>query len=82
MNNLKLQHISLKSNEVKTISSKKSQKLSLVCQHGTVWATVIGDSRDYILSAGEKVEFECEKGLLVQSLSSDLEIELEFEKTA
>lgn len=76
MNNVKQQHLSLNINEVRKIAAQRSGKLSVFCQEGLVWVTVLGDPKDYILSAGEKVEFKNEKGIVVQSLSSEIELEI------
>lgn len=76
MNTVKQQHMSLNINEVRKVPSDYSGKLSLCCQEGMVWVTVLGDPTDYILYAGEEVEFNNERGIVVQSLSKEIELEI------
>jgi hypothetical protein len=76
MNTVKQQHMSLNINEVRKIAAQRSGKLSVFCQEGLVWVTVLGDPKDYILKSGEEVEFKNEKGIVVQSLSKEIELEI------
>lgn len=68
--------MSLNINEVRKIAAERPVKLSVYCQEGMVWVTVLGDPKDYILKAGEEVEFKNEKGIVVQSLSKEIELEI------
>ena len=68
--------MSLNINEVRQIPAGYSGKLSLSCQEGMVWVTVLGDPTDYILYAGEEVQFNNERGIVVQSLSQGNELEI------
>ena len=76
MNTVKQQHLSLNINEVRKIAAQRSGKLSVFCQEGMVWVTVLGDPKDYILKAGEEVEFKNDKGIVVQSLTKGIELEI------
>lgn len=76
MNTVKQQHLSLNINEVRKISAQRSGKLSVYCQEGMVWVTVLGDPKDYILNAGDEVEFKNDKGILIQSLGKEIELEI------
>ena len=75
MNNINVYHISMGPQELRSLPIQPGQSLRVLT--GKVWMTAIGDFTDYIINEGEVIEIPVDKsGILLQSLSARLEIEI------
>lgn len=77
MNNVKQNHILLNINELKSLELQG--KVSLRIQQGQVWITAKNDPKDYVVKAGDCIEFLAgQSDILLQSLSDETEIEVKL----
>ncbi len=77
MNHIKSFQVLLAQGATRRISKRNREEQTIYCRKGTVWLTVVGDARDYVFSAGEKIDIP--KGtsdVLVESLSGDIELDV------
>lgn len=74
MNTIKRNHISLSSDEVTTLTSRKGHKLTLLCEQGSIWITSSHERKDFVVTAGEQLEMSGE--LVIQGLTAESELEV------
>lgn len=78
MNKIKKTPISINRGQLQKLRFTGSRHLSLVCSEGTAWITTPGDAKDYILSAGDRIELQVGRGtLVVESMSNHLELDVQ-----
>ena len=75
MNKVKEFHLSLAKGELVKVASF-GRTISFSSHGGSAWLTATDDSVDYILPPGGTLEIPAKAGLLLQSLSGDLEIDV------
>ena len=75
MNNIKQSNFSLNRNEIKTLG-QADHKTRLFCLEGEAWITAEDDLTDYLLEAGSEITLCCRKGVLIQSLSPKMMMEV------